>query len=44
MATVRHFALNLVRTATDRRSLKSRRKIAGWDTAYLDAILSSRPA
>jgi predicted transposase YbfD/YdcC len=44
MATVRHFALNLVRTATDKRSIKSRRKIAGWDPNYLDAILSSRPA
>jgi predicted transposase YbfD/YdcC len=44
MATVRHFALNLVRTATDKRSIKSRRKIAGWDANYLDAILSSRPA
>ena len=31
MATVRHFALNLVRTAIDKRSIKSRRKIAGWD-------------
>ena len=29
MATVRHFALNLVRTATDKRSIKSRRKLAG---------------
>ena len=44
MATVRHFALNLVRTATDKRSIKSRRKIAGWDPDYLDTILSSRPA
>ena len=44
MATVRHFALNLVRTATGKRSIKSRRKIAGWDPDYLDAILSSRPA
>jgi predicted transposase YbfD/YdcC len=41
MATVRHFALNLVRTATDKRSIKSRRKIAGWDPEYLDALLSS---
>jgi len=40
----RHFALNLVRTAQDRRSIKSRRKIAGWDPDYLDAILSSKPA
>jgi len=44
MAVVRHFALNLVRTAQDRRSIKSRRKIAGWDPDYLDAILSSKPA
>ena len=40
MATVRHFALNLVRAAKDRRSIKSRRKIAGWDPDYLDAILT----
>jgi len=44
MATVRHFALNLVRAATDKRSIKSRRKIAGWDPDYLDAILSSPAA
>jgi predicted transposase YbfD/YdcC len=44
MATARHFALNLVRTAQDKRSIKSRRKIAGWDPTYLDAILTSRPA
>ena len=44
MATVRHFALNLVRTASDKRSIKSRRKIAGWDPDYLDNILSSPPA
>jgi len=43
MATVRHFALNLVRTATDGRSLKSRRKLAGRDPDYLDKLLSSRP-
>ena len=44
MATVRHFALNLVRTANDKRSIKSRRKIAGWDPDYLDTILASHPA
>jgi predicted transposase YbfD/YdcC len=44
MATVRHFALNLVRTTADKRSIKSRRKLAGWDPHYLDDILSSRPA
>ena len=44
MATVRHFALNLVRAATDTRSIKSGRKIAGWDPTYLDTILASRPS
>jgi predicted transposase YbfD/YdcC len=43
MATVRHFALNLVRTAEDKHSIKSRRKIAGWNPCYLNAILSSHP-
>ena len=40
MATVRHFALNLVRAANDRRSIKSRRKLAGWSTSYLQSLLS----
>ena len=44
MATVRHFALDLVRTAQDKWSIKSRRKIAGSNPDYLDAILSSHSA
>jgi len=36
---VRHFAINLVRTATDKKTLKLRRKLAEWDTGYLAAIL-----
>jgi predicted transposase YbfD/YdcC len=44
MATVRHFALNLVRTANDKRSIKSRRKLAGWSPDYLQIILSSPAA
>jgi len=39
MAVVRHFAINLVRTAKDKRSLKLRRKRAGWDPNYLAEIL-----
>ena len=39
MAIVRHFALNLVRTAIDKKSLKTRRKLAGWDTDYLATLL-----
>ena len=40
MAVVRHFAFNLIRAMSDRRSLKLRRKLAGWDTGYLEAILN----
>src|SRR5436190_3409364 len=39
MAVVRQFALNLVRTVQDKRSLKVRRKLAGWDVNYLASIL-----
>jgi predicted transposase YbfD/YdcC len=31
MAVVRHFALNLVRQAKDKRAIKRRRKMAAWD-------------
>ena len=41
MAVVRHFALNLVRTAKDRHSLKTRRKLAGWNLDYLAALLGA---
>jgi len=40
MAVVRHFALNLVRIAADRKSLKLRRKRAAWATDYLNQLLS----
>jgi predicted transposase YbfD/YdcC len=43
MAIVRHFALNLVRRASDKRSLKRRRKCAGWDTQYLAQLLRLPP-
>jgi predicted transposase YbfD/YdcC len=39
MAVVRHFALNLVRQAPDKRSIKRRRKRASWDPEYLLQIL-----
>lgn len=43
MAVVRHFAINIVRRAQDRRSIKTRRKLAGWDPAYLASLLSPQP-
>jgi predicted transposase YbfD/YdcC len=39
MAIVRHFAINLLRKPDDRRSLKTRRKLAGWDPDYMQSIL-----
>lgn len=41
MAVVRHFAINIVRNANDKRSIKLRRKIAGWDTTYLHQLLTA---
>lgn len=40
MAIVRHFAINLVRTARGKNSIKCRRKCASWNPAYLLGILS----
>lgn len=39
MAIVRRFAINLVRAIEDKRSIKLRRKYAGWNTEYLASIL-----
>ena len=43
LAIVRHFALNLMHGMDDRRSIKTRRKRAGWDSEYLSAILKPTP-
>jgi predicted transposase YbfD/YdcC len=43
MAVVRHFALNLVRQAADKRSIKRRRKRASYDPQYLLQILQPLP-
>lgn len=43
MAVVRHFAINLVRAISDRKSLKLRRKTAAWDVEYLASILGLKP-
>ncbi|HEX9858783.1 MAG TPA: ISAs1 family transposase [Paracoccaceae bacterium] len=44
MAVVRHFAVNLVRSADDKRSIKTRRKLAGWDTNYLHTLIHPAPS
>jgi predicted transposase YbfD/YdcC len=43
MAIVRHFALNLIRASPDKRSIKLRRKIAGWSPDYLADRLGALP-
>jgi hypothetical protein len=39
MATVRHTALNLLSRAKPTISLKNRRKCAGWNVDYLEAVI-----
>jgi len=39
MAVVRHFAINPVRALSDKRSIKRRRKVAGWNLNYLASII-----
>jgi hypothetical protein len=39
MAVVRHFAINLIRTANDKRSIRLRRKCATWNLDYLATLL-----
>jgi len=41
MAIVRHLAINLVRAVADKKSIKLRRKRAGWDTKYLETLLGN---
>jgi predicted transposase YbfD/YdcC len=43
MAVVRHFAINLLRTVIDKRSIRLRRKCAGWNPEYLATILGHLP-
>ena len=43
MAVVRHFAINLVRAIADKKTIKLRRKAAGWDVRYLASILGLPP-
>jgi predicted transposase YbfD/YdcC len=42
MATVKHMALNLIKSAPGKQSLRVKRKTAGWDDAFLLAIIRSQ--
>lgn len=41
MVVVRHFAINIVRNAKDKKYIKLRRKIAAWDTNYLHSLITA---
>jgi predicted transposase YbfD/YdcC len=43
MAVVRHFAINLLRSLKDKRSIRLRRKCATWSPDYLATILGHIP-
>jgi predicted transposase YbfD/YdcC len=43
MAVVRHFAINLVRIGKGKRSIKTMRKLAGWNPDELARILCPAP-
>lgn len=40
MATIKHMAMNLIRAAAGKDSLKARRKAAGWSHDYLRALIT----
>ena len=42
MATVKHMALNLVKSAPGKESLRAKRKAAGWDDAFLLEIIRNQ--
>jgi predicted transposase YbfD/YdcC len=44
MAVVKHMAMNLIRRAAPATSLKNRRKLAGWDLAYLESLVRQTTA
>lgn len=43
MALVRRFAFNLLRAGRGKRSIKTARKLAGWDTDFLASLLAYQP-
>lgn len=39
--TIKHIALNLLRNAPGKNSLRSRRKIAAWDGDFLRSLVTA---
>ena len=40
--TIKHMALNLLRTAETKDSMRMRRKVAAWDDYFLAGIIARR--
>ena len=39
LALIRHIALSLLKQEPSKKSLRRKRKLAGWDLSYLDRLL-----
>ena len=43
-ATIKHIASNLMRAKVDKHSMRARRRLAGWDDAYLESLVTGKVA
>ena len=43
-ATVKHIASNLMRAKTDKHSMRAKRRLAAWDDAYLESLVTGKAA
>jgi predicted transposase YbfD/YdcC len=41
-ATIKHIASNLMRTKTDKHSMRAKRRLAAWDDTYLASLISGK--
>jgi len=39
-ATIKHIASNLMRTKADKHSMRAKRRLAAWDDAYLESLIT----
>ena len=43
-ATIKHIASNLMRTKADKHSMRAKRRLAAWDDAYLESLVTGTGA
>jgi predicted transposase YbfD/YdcC len=41
LTTIKHIALNLMRSSTAKHSLRAKRKVAAWDDDYLASLIAA---